>query len=659
MLSFVRRLINSRLGLIITFAVLIVLALAFAAGDVTGLRSSSFGGMTGTTVATIGDHSISAADLRADAQRIMDGYRRQYPSLAMPEFIEKGGLDFALDGRINSVAIDAFAESQKMRFGKSLIDNQIATAPPLLGLNGKFDKTKYQQFLQQQGISDDEMHKQLGRSLAEAQLVAPLLPTATGKIRAPAEMATPYASMLLEKRQGTIAFVPTPAMTLPKPITDAEAQAYYKANVARYSVPERRSVRYAVVTVADLKTRATPTDAEIAKAYQDQSARFQATENRTLHQVVLLDQKSADALAAKVRGGTAIDAAAKAAGLEAAAITDVTRTAYAGQTSADLASQVFGAASGAVVGPVKTSLGWTVVHVDSVKAVPARSLDQARPDLVKELTAKKMTVVATTIRAQVDDDVANNKTIEEIARDLKLTLQTAPPLTAQGVDPDAKTPTKPDPAMAPYYQLAFSASPEDDAQLIPVNKEGDFALARLDRIVPAAPRPYAAVADQVKRDVTIERQLGLARDVARAMVDKVNKGVPLAQAISQSGVKLPATKPIPETARAALFVRDPNKPVPAPLVLLFNTPLHAAKLLTAPYKGGWFVLVVDKVDRGDARGNNDIVEKMRGDLGSTFGDEYRQQYIRAMRNQVGTRKNTTAIADVRAGLLGQGNSGGQ
>jgi peptidyl-prolyl cis-trans isomerase D len=659
MLSFVRRLVNSRLGLIITFAVLILLALAFAAGDVTGLRSNTFGGMTGTTVATVGKNSITAADLRADAQRTMDGYRRQYPSLAMPEFLDKGGLDFALEGRINSLAIQAYAESQKMRIGKSLIDNQIATAPPLQGLDGKFDKAKYQQFLQAQSVTDAEMHAQLGRSLAEAQLVAPLLPNATGKIRAPAEMATPYASMLLEKRSGTIAFIPTPSVTLPMPITEAEAQNYYKANVARYSVPERRSVRYGVVTVADLKARSAPSDAEIAKAYQDQSARFQATENRTLHQVVLLDQKSADSLAAKVRGGTAIEAAAKAAGLEAAAITDVTKTAYTAQSSADLANQVFAAASGATIGPVKTALGWAVVHVDSIKAVPAKSLDQAKPDLVKELTDKKMSVVATAIRAQVDDDIANNKNLDEIAKDLKLTLQTAPPLTAQGIDTDAKTPTKPDPAMAPYYQLAFTTEPADDAQLIPVNKEGDFALAKLDRIVPAAPRPYAAVADQVKKDLTIERQLGLSRTVARAIVDKVNKGTPLAQAISQSGVKLPATKPIPETARAALFARDPNKPVPAPLVLLFNTPLHTAKLLAAPYKGGWFVLVVDKIDRGNARGNNDIVEKMRGDLGSTFGDEYRQQYVRAMRNEVGTKKNTTAIADVRAELLGQGTPGAQ
>ena len=289
--------------------------------------------------------------------------------------------------------------------------------------------------------------------------------------------------------------------------------------------------------------------------------------------------------------------------------------------------------------------------------MPAKTLDQAKPDLVKELTNQKMTAVATQIRDDVDEAVARKKSIDEIAAQLKLTLQTTPALTAQGIDPDAKAPAQPDPAMAPYLQLAFGATPQDDPQLIAIDKTGDFALAKLDHIVPAAPRPYASIADEVKKNLTIDRQLAEARTVARGVTDRVNKGMPLAQALAASGVKgLPGTKPIPETARATLFARDPSKPVPAPLVLLFNTPLHAARLLAAPYKGGWFVLVVDSVKRTDARGNADIVAKMRGDLGSTFGDEYRQQYIRAMRNAVGVKKDDKAIAAVRADLLGQGQS---
>ena len=89
-----------------------------------------------------------------------------------------------------------------------------------------------------------------------------------------------------------------------------------------------------------------------------------------------------------------IEAAAKALGLEAAAINDVNKTAYAGQATPGLADQVFGAAQGAVIGPVKTPLGWVVAHLDKITKVAGKTLDQAKPELVKELTDQKLATIA-------------------------------------------------------------------------------------------------------------------------------------------------------------------------------------------------------------------------------------------------------------------------
>ena len=68
MLGFFRRVINSKAGLVITFITLGVIALAFAAGDVTGLHPGG-GGMTKTTVARVGDAAIGEAQLK---QRVGD-----------------------------------------------------------------------------------------------------------------------------------------------------------------------------------------------------------------------------------------------------------------------------------------------------------------------------------------------------------------------------------------------------------------------------------------------------------------------------------------------------------------------------------------------------------------------------------------------------------
>lgn len=651
MLSSLRRLLNSRLGVPITLGIVLLIGAAFALGDITGLQSGAGGTANGATLVTVGKEKISSAEIKGSTERMVAMYRQQYPQLTMEEFITKGGFDQPLETRINSTALAQFGASQGIRIGRALADTEITSQGQFKGLDGKFDRTLYKQFLAQQRMSDGELHAEIARNMLAQMVVAPLMPQSVGRLAAPVSIATPYASMLLEKRTGTVAFIDTRKIPAGAPVTDAEAADYYKRNIARYTVAERRSVRYATVSIADLRAKSAPTDAEIAKAYQSAAATYAPTENRSLRQVVLLDQKSAEALAAKVRAGTAIDVAAKAVGLDAAVLADQTKAAYAGQTDATVADQVFSAAADAVIGPVKTPLGWAVIHLDKITKVPGKTLDQAKPDLVKELTEQKTAAAASALRAQISEAIANSATLDEIAKKLGLTLQSSPALDVQGNDPEAKTPpAQPDPVRAALSAVAFQAELDDDPQLAPTDKDGGFALVKLDKVIPAAPRPLASVIEDVKKNFLIDRQLRDARTAAVGVVDKVNKGMPLAKALAESGLKLDATKPIAANRGQLLSATRPDPTY----ILMFTAPQGTAKMLQAPYKGGWFVVVTDSIERGDARGKPDIVAKMRNDLGATAADEYAAQFVRAVRNQVGVKRNDAAINALRKELLGQG-----
>src|SRR3546814_12920118 len=55
------------------------------------------------------------------------------------------------------------------------------------------------------------------------------------------------SGLLLEKRQGHVGFVPATAVAAGKAPTDAGIATFYSHETARYTVPERRVIRYAVV----------------------------------------------------------------------------------------------------------------------------------------------------------------------------------------------------------------------------------------------------------------------------------------------------------------------------------------------------------------------------------------------------------------------------
>ncbi|MCP3733336.1 SurA N-terminal domain-containing protein [Sphingomonas sp. RP10(2022)] len=646
MLSFFRRIINSKAGIVVTFIVLGVIALAFAAGDITGLGGNSTR-LSGDAVATVGGTKVAAAELRSRVQTELQGVRQQNPTATMEQLLEQGGLQSTLDRTINGLALERFGQDQGMVVSKRSIDGVIAGIPGLRGPNGQFDPANYQRLLADQKLTDAQVRTDIARDIIAQQLMLPN----QGATQVPMKVALPYASLMLEKRTGQIAFVPAKAVDTGAAPTDAELQAFYKRNIARYTIPERRIVRYALVSPEQVKARAVPTEAEVAAAYRQQAPRFAAAEKRTIAQVVVADQAGANALAAKVKSGTPLADAARAAGLEPAVQTSVTKAAYAAASSAAIADAAFAAQRGGVVGPIRGPLGWVVARVDGIEQVAGKTLEQARPELVAELSKQKLQQALSDVHDKLDDALAKNATFDEAVADQKLSGQTTPALLANGGNPDAPT-AQTDPGIAPVVAAAFQMTEGDPAQLVPVGQDGGFAVVAIGRVVAAAPRPLAQVRAQVAADVTADRARAAARKLATDILAKVNKGTPLPAAIAGAGRALPPVQPAAAT-RAQLAQQQGQ--VPPALALMFSMTKGNAKLLEAPNNAGWLIVKLDTIVPGNAAGTPAAVAGARGSIARVVGREYAEQFARAVRNTVGVKTDAAALARVRADLTGTGN----
>lgn len=647
MLAFFRRIINSRVGVIVTFGVLILIALAFGLGDVTGLSGGTSIG--GSSVAKVGGDAIGAADLRTAVRSQFEDARQQDPRLDMPTFVSGGGYDATLQRLINERAIDRFGDTIGMRVGKKLVDGQLASFPGLQGPDGKFSQQLYDRILQERRMTDGQVRTDIARGVLAQHL---MLPTG-GATQMPVQLALPYANLLLERREGQIGFVPATAVPAGAAPSDAEVQDWYKRNIARYSLPERRVIRYALVTPDSVKARATPSEAEIAQSYQQQRQKYLPTEKRTITQVTVLDQNAANALAAKVKGGAVIGDAARAAGLEARTLTGVEKAGYAAQSSPAAADAAFAAAKGAVIGPVRGSIGFVVAKIDSIEQVAGRSLAQAHDEIAKALTEQKTRQVMSDIQDKLGGAFDGNSTFAEAIADQKLQAQTTPALTAQGLNPDQPD-AKPDPALTQILASAFAMQSGDEPSVVQTAADGSYAVVAVDKVIPAAPRPLASVREQVAKDFDANRRLRAARQIAAAIVAKAGRGTALPQAVSSAGVALPAVKPL-AAARADLARNQQG--APPPLVLLFNMAPGTAKLLEAPGGQGWYVIKLDKVIPGNANAQPGIAMAARREIGKLLGREYVQQFTNAIRKRVGVKRNESAIAELRTSLVTNGGSG--
>lgn len=644
MLGFFRRLTKSKLGGVIAFLFLGLIALAFAAGDVTGLGGGS-SGMSPKIVAEVGKKDIPESELVQRAKQALQTVQQQNPTADMAGLIAAGGVEQLLDQLVTARAFEAFALGEGMVVSKRAVDGELASIPAFRGPDGKFSQMAYEGALAQNRITDAQVRGDIARERLIQLMTAP----ANAAVNVSTQLALPYASLLLERRSGAIGFIPAAAVPTGAAPTDAELQAFYRSNIARYTVPERRVVRYAMVSPEIVKAQATPTEADIAAAYKAAGSRFAASQKRSAQSVVVLDQAAANSIAAKVKAGTSIADAARAAGLEARTIPSLDKAGVSQLIGQPVADALFAAPAAGVVGPIRTAGTFTVAKVTGIEQVAAKTLDQARAELLPDVTREKQQAVLTGINDAIDKAAGEGATFDEIVRDQKLTPQKTPALLQNGIDP-ANVKAGATASLTPILQAGFGSEQGDSPQIVPIGRDGSFAVVALESIVPAAPRPLADIREDVAKAFLAVRSLQASRKIADQVAAKANGTGSLASAMTATGLKLPPVKDVNEP-RAALAA-NPQGAEPA-LALMFAMAPNNAKVLAAPQNAGWLVIKLDSIAAGDARKNPQTVAAAQQDMARMAGREMVQQFARAVRNQIGVKTNPSGIQRAKDELSGR------
>ncbi|ALH80220.1 peptidylprolyl isomerase [Sphingopyxis macrogoltabida] len=640
MITAIRRLFGSTVGKAIALGFVVLVGVAFALGDVTG--NSTFGGLGGANVAKVGDTEIGVGELRARVQQAYNRARQDQPGLTREAFVESGALDGILKQLINDAAVRQLARDLGFGVSKRLIDAQIADA--FSGVSGSFDQKRYEAYLAESGLNENQIRGEIETLLLSQQLAKPI-----GGIPAVAPgMAKPYAVLPLEQRHGQATFIPASPFAPTADPGDAVLQKYLAQHKARFTVPERRVIQYALFDRSAVPVPAV-TEAEIAKVYKDNAANFAATETRRFAQVIVPDQAAANALVAKVRGGTPLAAAAQAAGLSASTTGELTQTAYAATTTAAAAKAAFAAKRGDVLGPTQTGLGWAIARVESVTANPARSLADATPEIRTELEKNKANEAIVDYYNAIQDAVNGGASIEEVAADRKLQLVETPALLPSGRAPAQPAFTLP-PEMAPMIAQAFLGSGEGEGEIATLVENEKFAVFAVKSITAAAPPPFAQIRGDLLADWRFAEGQKVARDKARGIVKAVEGGKSLAEAVSAAGPNIGNVQTI--GGRRGDLDRD-GKGAPPELALLFSMAKGTVKTLEIPGNRGWMVIALNEVNRPDIKSVDPrAAAYIARPLGAAFGNELVEQLVAEAKRRAGVTINKQLVDQLRRELTG-------
>jgi peptidyl-prolyl cis-trans isomerase D len=645
MLSLFRRGFMAKIMLaILVLGLIAIVITGFGTGGSGGL--GGLGGLSGSTVATVGGEKLTSARLTDETQRQLTRLRREQPELDMATFLGQGALEEVLNQLIDQTASVVFGRRHGLGASRQMIDRDIASIQEFHDLSGRFDDATFRRILAQENMTEQQVREDFAARLLQRQLLAPVSRSA----HVPNAIALQYASLLLEQRSGIVGAVPSAAMGAGAEPSEAELAGFYRSNRARYTIPERRVIRYAVFGAENVAAQAQATEAEIQAAYRSDPSNA-ARETRRLSQVVL-PEAEARALAQKVAAGTGFAAAAAQAGRSA---TDIalgvnSREEYASKSSPAVAAAVFGAAKGATVGPVRGPFGWHVVKVEDVIVSTARPLASVRGEIAAQIQQRKAGNALNDLASRIEDAISNGSTFDEVAAANRLAVKETAPVTAAGAAPETPGWQAP-PELQPMLEGAFAVEPGEDPAVEAIKENERYALVAVARVVPATVPPLASIRDRVRADLIVRRASERARAIASAIVARINAGTPPAQAFASAQVKLPPVQTLTATRRE---IARANAQVPPPMAMMFSLPRGKARLLPAPDGRGWFVVYLDRIVPGDASKDPGLIRAVRSQFGEIVGDEYARQFTAAIRNDLKIERNEDALRKLRADLAGPG-----
>lgn len=607
----------------VLFGFLILAFAAWGIGDIFATRNLS------DPVLQVGDLQYTPQEFTTELQQRLRGFQDQGLTINVQQFAALGGIEQILSRATNRLLLEHYANKLGLAVPQNVAIADIQSNPAFQGVGGSFDRDRFLNVLRQNNLSEAGYVALVQEDLRRQQLVGPTF----ASVVAPKALVDTVFAYRDETRSAELLTIPDSSMTDVGEPDQAALEKYYQDHIARYQRPEYRSVVALHLTAEEFAKTVTITDDQVKAEFDARKAEFETPEKRAVEQVVLQDQAKADAVVAAVKSGKSFaDAVQEATGGAPVDLGEVAKD----QVPADIAEATFALPADGVSDPIRSAFGLHVVHVKSVAPASAKSFDEVKDQLRRELALAQAGDAMASAVNQLDDTLAGGASVEEAATQMGLAAQ-----KIEAVDPEGKDRAGHDTGLSPEILALAQQTESGSTSLVSTLSDGSYAVVQVAGVTPAEPKPLTEVTDEVKADWLADAQRAAADAKAQDLVEKLKTSGDLAALGAELGLQLKVTAP---------FTRDKGDPengVDATMAqALFNVKIGEA--VTGRGADGAIVARLSAIEPAKAEAAKERLEELSRQLAANLRNDLSAQFSAALLQEVTVERNDAVINQMLA-----------
>ncbi|MFN4128939.1 MAG: SurA N-terminal domain-containing protein [Paracoccaceae bacterium] len=448
-----------------------------------GFGITNFGGGL-TSIGRVGDREIDTNTYARALQQELAALSAQFGQNISLSQAQSLGVDRqVLQSLVAQTALDNEAARLKLSVGDAVVAQTITESPAFQGTAGRFDRETYRFTLNRNNLTENAYEATLRADMARQLLTGAI----AGGFVAPAPLTDTLYNWVGERRGFSLLRLSVEDLAVPVPEPTEEAlTAFYEANLARFTAPEAKRIRYAALLPESIAADQPVDEATLRRMYDSRIADFVQPERRLVERLIYPSDDAALDAMARLEAGAAFETLVAERGLDLEDIDlgDVTQDALG-----DAGEAVFALDGPGVVGPFDSSLGPALFRMNAILAAQEISFDAARPDLAVEIQADAARRAIADRVETIDDMLAGGSTLEEVAQEEGMVLDTVDYVASQTAQEGI--------AAYPSFRAAADKLVEGDFPEAVLLADGGVVALQFVALVQAAPIPFDAARDAI------------------------------------------------------------------------------------------------------------------------------------------------------------------